>query len=229
MDLEKLKLQEGLLREQNIEIKYKNNKLKQENEKLRQELERANGFADQLKEEKQKNEIEYAEEQKRWQDTTNTLKQVISDLDYEKKMMEFEMNKLSKVAERCNRAEYMVVELKYSLEQINENRNIEKEAAKEQMDSIIEELTRTRHEKEEILSEKLMLEGEIVKYRKKIIQFEERIKDIKKSANKKSEISNWCMERKNRRDVIRNKQNRVYVPQSTINLQALVKMDSFKG
>lgn len=223
MEIEKIKHQEGLLKEQNIEIKNKNHKLSLENEKLKKTLETYIGLVQELQGEQQKLSSDFEKEQKRWEDTTNSLKKVIADLDFEKKLMENEMSKLTKVSERCNRAEYLVVELKYSLEQINESRNIEKESAKEQIDTILEELNKTRHDKEEILSEKLMLENEILKHKHKIAMLEDKVKESKKGGNKKTEIFNWCMERKNRRDLIRNKQNRVYGPQSTKNLKDVIR------
>ena len=117
----------------------------------------------------------------------------------------------------------MIVELKYGIDKINEDRQIEKEAIKEQIEVILEELGQVRHEKEEILSEKLMFENEAKKYRLKIAFLEDEIKRLKESLElNRGDIFAWCSDRSSRRNLLKNKQNRIYAPQSSKHLNDLV-------
>jgi chromosome segregation ATPase len=184
------------------------------NEHLKQELDAAIQLLTKLQQEKQDAEIEHTQEQKRWEDTIKNLKQVINESDKERKTLEQELQKLLITAKRCSKNECMIVELKYNIEKITEDHSIEKEIMKEEIERVLIELGHIRHEKEEVLSEKLLLEKEVSKYKEKIKSLEDHIKEMKKT-KKSSEIANWCTNRNNRRELIKNKQDRIYSSEST--------------
>ncbi|OMJ90001.1 hypothetical protein SteCoe_7675 [Stentor coeruleus] len=191
--------------------------------KLKEELDKITDCYTKVQKEKLLLEIEYQKELDRWENTTNHLKKIINDLDSEKKHLEAELEKLKKVSEKCNHNDCSVVELKYNLERVSENHKLEQKAAKEQMEKILEELGQMQHEKEEILSEKLIYEEEIKKCKGQIKSLENELKSLKDSLeNNKEDIFLWCSERTNRRNLIRNKQKRIYTPQSKLHLKDMV-------
>ena len=223
MEENKILFMSSLLKEKNSEIMQENFELRQKSEKLRQDFDQLTLAHSKIKQEKVDLEQDFQKELERWEDTTNHLKQIINQSDAEKKALESELSKLKAVSERCNHHECMIVDLKYGLEKINEDRKIEKDAIKEQIEIILEELSQARHEKEEILSEKLMHENDVKRYRLTIASLESEIKMLKESMDgNRDDIFSWCSDRCNRRDLLRHKQNRVYGPQSTKSLKALV-------
>ena len=200
-----------------------NFELNQKAIKLTQELDQLNNAYKKVQQEKIAIETEFEKELKTWENTAKHLKKIISESDLEKKGLETEIIKLKGIAERCNHNECMIVELKYGIDKINEDRQIEKEAIKEQIEVILEELGQVRHEKEEILSEKLMFENEAKKYRLKIAFLEDEIKRLKESLElNRGDIFAWCSDRSSRRNLLKNKQNRIYAPQSSKHLNDLV-------
>lgn len=223
MDNEKIVFMTSLIKEKNTQVMQENFELSKKTIKLKEELDKITDCYTKVQKEKLLLEIEYQKELDRWENTTNHLKKIINDLDSEKKILEAEHEKLKKVAERCNHNECVVVELKYDLEKVGEDHKLEQEAAKEQMEKILEELGQVRHEKEEVLSEKLIYEEEIKKCKGQIKSLEDELKSLKDSLeNNREDIYLWCSERSNRRDLIRNKQKRIYTPQSGHHLKDMV-------
>lgn len=223
MENEKATFAASLLKEKNSQIMHENFELTQKSSKLKLELDQLTEAHKRVQQEKLSISEEFHKELERWEATTNYLKKIITDSDIEKKTLETELTRLKGVAERCNHNECMIVELKYGLEKINEDRQIEKEAIKEQIETILEELGQVRHEKEEIMSEKMMYENDTKRYRLKIADLENEIKMLKDSLeSNREDIFSWCSERYTRRDLLKNKQNRIYGPQSGKHLKELV-------
>ena len=210
----------GILKESQQETSRKH-ETTENNETIKQELDAAIQLLNKLQQEKLHAEVEHLKDQKRWEDTIRNLKQVINESDKERKSLEQELHKLLITAKRCTKNECQIVELKYNLEKMTEDHTIEKEIMKEEIERVLIELGNIRHEKEEVLSEKLLLEKEVSKYREKIKYLEDHIKELKKT-KQSSDIASWCTNRNNRRELIRNKQDRVYSSESTNKITSLI-------
>lgn len=158
----------SLIRQQNTNLLQLNFTMNQKITKLEAENQMLSANFQNLISQMKEMESEYKGELDIAQTTIDYLKDIIKHSDKEHKQAETEIFELKEKLDENSSVEKTIGDLKANISQVQEERELETEAIREQIELLLEELRDVKHERDELDSQNRLYEDAITNFKKTI-------------------------------------------------------------